>query len=165
MPDGHSGGQLPDASPQLPVDPDRPPFVPNVRTVRGRLDIIGVIAAGGALGALGRYGLALALPTRTGQFPWGTFCTNVTGSLILGALLALVAGRYAHSRYLRPFLGTGVIGAYTTFSTYTVEADLLVRDGHALLAIAYVLASLLVGLVAVWLGIQIGNTVCTWGRR
>ncbi len=165
MPDGQSGQQLPDASPQLPVDPDRPPFVPNVRTVRGRLDIIAVIAAGGVLGALGRYGLAVALPTRTGQFPWGTFCTNVTGSLILGALLALVVSRYAHTRYLRPFLGTGVIGAYTTFSTYTVEADLLVRDGHALLAIGYVLASLLAGLVAVWLGIYAGTAISGWGRR
>lgn len=165
MPDGHSGQQLPDASPQLPVDPDRPPFVPIVRTVRGRLDIIAVIAAGGVLGALGRYGLAVALPTRTGQFPWGTFCTNATGSLVLGALLALVASRFTHTKYLRPFLGTGVIGAYTTFSTYTVEADLLVRDGHPLLATGYVVASLLVGLVAVWLGISAGSAISGWGRR
>jgi CrcB protein len=69
----------------------------------------------------------------------------------------------APSRYARPFLGTGVIGAYTTFSTYVVEADLLVRDGHSDVAAAYALASLVCGLVAVWGGIVLGRLITRAG--
>jgi len=124
--------------------------------IRRRLDMLAVIAVGGALGALARYALYLAMPTRAGHFPWGTFLTNVSGSAALGLLLVVVDRLTAH-RYVRPFLGTGVIGAYTTFSTYAVEADLLIRDGHPGLAAGYVFGSLVAGLAAVWLGIVTGR--------
>lgn len=142
---------MPDGS--VPVDPD----LPALRRRAAHWDIIAVVAAGGMIGATGRYALSLALPTEPGRFPWGTFLTNVSGAAVLGLLLVLLTERYESGRYLRPFLGTGVMGAYTTFSTFMVEADLLVRDGHPVLALSYLVGSLLAGAVAVWLGMRVGR--------
>ncbi len=131
---------------------------------RRRLDILAAIALGGAIGAVARYGLMLALPTRVGRFPWGTFTINVSGSLVLGLLLVLLAERFPPSRYARPFIGTGVIGAYTTFSTYAVETDLLVRNGHPGVAAGYALGSLAAGLIAAWAGVVAGRALAGLGR-
>ena len=65
--------------------------------------------------------------------------------------------RFPPSRYARAFAGTGVLGAYTTFSTFSVETDLLVKDGHVGTAIAYVVASLVAGIAAAWLGVVLGS--------
>lgn len=111
------------------------------------------MAAGGALGAPARYGLDLAVPTAAAAFPWATFVVNVTGSFVLGALLVLIVERWPPRRYLRPFAATGFVGAYTTWSTFMVDADLLVRNGHPGLAAVYVGASLAGGLLAVAAGI------------
>ncbi|MHB8328010.1 MAG: fluoride efflux transporter FluC, partial [Acidimicrobiales bacterium] len=91
--------------------------------------IVVAVACGGVIGALSRYLLSLALPTETGQFPWGTFLINVTGSALLGFLLVLLMEQFPRGHLARPVLGTGIIGAYTTFSTFVVEAVLLVRAG------------------------------------
>jgi PII-like signaling protein len=69
------------------------------------------------------------LPTRPGEFPWATFLTNTSGCLALGALMVYVLGVCPPGRYLRPFLGVGFLGGYTTFSTYTVELLDLTRGG------------------------------------
>jgi fluoride exporter len=114
--------------------------------------IVSAIACGGVVGALSRYLLSLALPTETGRFPWGTFLINVTGSALLGFLLILLMEQFPRGHLARPVLGTGLIGAYTTFSTFTVEAVLLVRDGHVLTALTYVFLSVLVGIGALWIG-------------
>jgi CrcB protein len=106
---------------------------------------IGVIAVGGMLGATARYSIARALPTQPGTFPWATFWTNSTGSLVLGFLLVLIVDRLPTSRYLRPFLATGVLGAYTTMSTFLVEVCLLVDDGHPVTAIVYAAATVAAG--------------------
>jgi CrcB protein len=71
----------------------------------------------------------------------------------LGLVLALVLERFPPTRYLRPFVATRFLGAYTTYSTFTVETDLLVKDGYAAVALAYAAASLISGLIAVWAGI------------
>jgi CrcB protein len=76
---------------------------------------------------------------------------------VLGLLLTFVIERWPPTRYVRPFAAIGFLGAYTTFSTYMVETDLLVKDGNAAVALTYVVASLLAGLVAVYLGIVIGR--------
>ncbi len=104
------------------------------------------------VGALSRYALSLALPTSPGQFPWATLLINVTGSAVLGFLLVLLMEKFPRTRLARPVLGTGIVGAYTTFSTFAVESVLLVRADHAATALVYVLASVAVGLVAVWSG-------------
>jgi CrcB protein len=119
--------------------------------------VLAVIALGGMLGAAARYGVAQWLPTRTGRFPWATFWTNVSGSFILGLLLVLLVERFPPTRLVRPFLATGVLGAFTTMSTYEVETALLIKDGHPLTAASYGLGSLVVGLAVAYAGILTGR--------
>ena len=129
-----------------------------------RPGVLAAVAVGGALGAPARYGIALAVTITPGTFPWGTFWINVSGSFALGAVLAVLLLRFPADRYFRPFLATGFLGAYTTYSTFAVETDLLVRNGHVGLALAYVAASLVVGLAAAWGGLTVGRAAAT-GRR
>jgi CrcB protein len=96
--------------------------------------------------------VSLSLPTETGQFPWATFLINVTGSAVLGFLLVLLMEQFPRGHLARPVLGTGVLGGYTTFSTFTVDAVLLARAGRVDTAIFYVLASVVVGIGALWFG-------------
>ncbi len=108
---------------------------------------IAVIAVGGALGAAARYGLAHAWPTPQGGFPWAIFLVNVSGCLLIGALMAL--GPAPLTRY---FLGTGVLGGYTTFSAYTLDFAHLVSAGRVGLAFAYLAGTLAAALAAVHVG-------------
>jgi fluoride exporter len=117
------------------------------------------VAVGGALGAPARYGISLAVKITPGTLPWGTFWINVSGSFALGALLAVLLIRSPADRYVRPFLATGFLGAYTTYSTFATETDLLIRNGHAGVALAYAAASLAVGLTAAWSGLLAGRAV------
>ena len=119
--------------------------------------ILAAVAVGGALGAFVRYVATDRFPEHAGRFPWVTFWINVSGALLLGFVLTLVVERFPPSRYLRPFLATGFCGAYTTFSTLAVEADLLVRDGNASSAVGYLAASVAAGLAAVTVGILAGR--------
>lgn len=114
--------------------------------------VVLAVGVGGTLGAVARYAVSLGLPAGTGGFPWGTFLINVSGSALLGLLLVLLVDRFPRSGLTRPVVGPGVIGAYTTFSTFEVEAVLLVRAGHPGTAAAYVVASVVAGLVACWAG-------------
>lgn len=130
--------------------------------------MLAAIALGGALGAPARYGVAQLIPVPSGRFPWATFWTNVSGSFALGLVLALLLERFPPSRYLRPFVATGFLGAYTTYSTFAVETVLLVRHGHPSLAAAYAGASLVAGFVAAWAGLLAGRGVpvpAKGGRR
>jgi CrcB protein len=135
------------------VDPDVDLRVPGDRTeLRTHPAVVlGSIAVGGMLGALARAGLQAAFPHPPTGFPWATFAVNVTGCLLIGALMAVVtAGR---TRPLtRPFLGVGVLGGFTTFSTYAVDARLAVAAGAPGVALTYLIATLLGALLAVWLG-------------
>jgi fluoride exporter len=114
---------------------------------------------GGVVGALARYSVSLALPGQTGRFPWGTFVINVSGSAVLGFLLILLIEQFPRGRLARPVIGTGVIGAYTTFSTFVVDAVLLARADKILTAVIYVLASVVFGLLAVWLGMVTARVI------
>ncbi|MGW0435241.1 fluoride efflux transporter CrcB [Micromonospora sp. NPDC003197] len=122
----------------------------------GRLDrgVLVAVAAGGALGSAARYGLAVLWPT-AGGFPWATLTTNLVGCALLGALMQAVARRVTAHRLLRPFLGTGVLGGFTTFSTYAVETRQLIASGRPGLALAYVLGTLVGALLAVRLGMWV----------
>lgn len=110
------------------------------------------VAAGGILGASARYAIARLVPVHPGAFPWATFWTNVSGSFLLGVVLVVVLERLPPTRYLRPFFATGVLGAFTTFSTMVVEGDLLVSDGHTALALAYLVLSMSTGVAAAFAG-------------
>jgi CrcB protein len=131
--------------------------------------VLGVIAVGGVLGALGRYGLAVAWPHHPGTFPWSTFITNVTGCLLIGVLMVLVTEVWSAHRLLRPFLGTGVLGGYTTFSTYAVEIRQLMTAGAARTALLYLAGTLVCALVATHAGIAltrlVTGTYSTSGRK
>ncbi|TWD83178.1 CrcB protein [Kribbella amoyensis] len=111
--------------------------------------ILGVIAAGGIAGSLARYGLAEAIPHSPGGFPWSTFVTNVAGCFAIGLLLARITPR-THS-LLRPFLATGVLGGFTTFSTFAVDTERLLPH-HAIVALVYFFGTLLAALLAAALG-------------
>ena len=138
-----------------------------VRRLSGRRDrgALAAVALGGALGAPARYGISVAVQVAPGTFPWGTFWTNVSGSLALGLFLALVLERFPPSRYLRPFVATGFLGAYTTYSTFAVETDLLVKNGHLGIALIYVVASFGAGLTAAWIGALLIRAAPGWRRR
>jgi CrcB protein len=129
-----------------------------------RPQVLATVAAGGALGAPARYGIALAVTVTPGTFPWGTFWINISGSFALGLLLAVLLARYPGDRYLRPFLATGFLGAYTTYSTFAVETDLLIHNGHAGVALAYVAASLGAGLAAAAGGLRLGRALAAPAR-
>ena len=140
---------------QAAVDPDLFPPRPRStrRVARGRPAILLAIALGGALGSPSRYAIERVIPPGSGGFPWATFVINVSGSFVLGALLTVIIERWPPTRYARPFAAIGFLGAYTTFSTYMVETNLLVKDGAVAVAAIYVAGSLVLGLVAVYIGI------------
>lgn len=98
--------------------------------------------------------MSLAIPTPTGSFPWSTFIINVSGSVILGFLLVLLIEQFPRGRLVRPLVGSGIIGAYTTFSTMEVDALLLIRGHDFATGVVYLVSSLIAGLVAVWVGMN-----------
>ncbi len=126
-------------------------------TVRSRWDVLLVIAFGGALGSLARWCVGELLPWSGEGFPWATLLENVSGALLLGALMVLVLEVWPPRRYLRPFVGVGLLGGYTTFSTYMLEARHLLASGQAPTALAYLGGSLVGGLAAVWAGILLAR--------
>lgn len=132
----------------------------NVRRTRaGRFGVgwpvLAVIAAGGALGSLARWALAELVPARVGGFAWATFLVNVSGCLLIGVLMALVAQVWAGRPLLRPFVGVGLLGGYTTFSTYVVDFGRLVAEGAVGPALTYLAGTLVVALVTTYLGMTI----------
>jgi CrcB protein len=145
---------------RLPFDPDvtAVPSPASLRDlVRHQVDLLPVIAIGGAIGSVARWGLATALPHRESELAWGTIIANVAGSFLLGLLMAFVLDVWADRRYVRPFLGVGVLGGFTTFSTYELDARGLIASGHAGLALAYVAGSVVAALVAVTVGVVAGR--------
>jgi fluoride exporter len=128
--------------------------------------VLAVISAGGVLGALARYGLAVAWPRRLDHFPWATFTTNASGCLLIGALMVLITEVWVAHRLLRPFLGVGVLGGYTTFSTYTVDVQQLLSAGKVASALLYLSGTLVAALVAVYVGITATRLAAgTYPRR
>ncbi|MCP9958118.1 fluoride efflux transporter FluC [Streptomyces sudanensis] len=111
--------------------------------------LIGAVALGGALGAGARYGLALALPAAPGAFPWATLGTNVAGCALMGVLAAVLDGARRPHRLLRPLVGTGLLGGFTTFSAYALETHALLERGRTLTAFAYLAGTLAAALTAV----------------
>jgi fluoride exporter len=113
------------------------------------------VAVGGAIGSLGRYWLGLGFAAWTdSRFPWATLLVNVTGSLLIGAVAGLTGpdGRLASSAFTREFLMVGICGGYTTFSAFSLQTLALAQAGDWTRAGANVIASVVLCLVAVWLG-------------
>lgn len=146
-------------SDQRPIDSDVDVHVSQQRTelARSHGRVLLVVASGGGIGALARYGIGLLLPTTPGHFPYGTFMINVLGCALIGVLMVLVSEVYPNRQLLRPFFGTGVLGGFTTFSTYTNEFRALLRPGTVPLALLYVAGTLICALLAV--------SLATWATR
>ncbi|BCK68647.1 putative fluoride ion transporter CrcB 1 [Streptomyces libani subsp. rufus] len=117
---------------------------------RGQWPVIGVVAVGGGIGAAARYGAGLVRPTGEGSFPWTILAVNVVGCALMGVLMVMVTEVWPAHRLLRPFLGTGVLGGFTTFSTYAVDIQRLIDARHPAQAMAYLAGTLLAALAAVW---------------
>jgi CrcB protein len=120
--------------------------------LRRQADVLAVVAVGGGLGSLARYGLELGSPAHPGRFPGATLLINVTGSFVLGALMVSVLEVWPRHRYLRPFATVGFLGGFTTFSTHAADVRDLAAHRAWMVAGSYAGVSLLAGLAAVWLG-------------
>ncbi len=157
-------GPMADARGELPIDPDAP--ATDRRHLPGASVLL--VAAGGFAGTVARYGLELAAPAQTAAWPWGTFAANLAGAFVLGVLLETLArsgpdvGRRRQARLLG---GTGFCGGLTTYSTFAVEADLLVRADRPGLAVGYLLVTLAAGLIATGAGIVAGTARRTGDRK
>ena len=128
-------------------------------STRGPLTGYLAAALGGALGALARWGVARALPSSPAGWPWSTLLVNLTGCLLLGLLLAALFARHPDHPWLRPFLGTGVLGGYTTFSTFAVDVVRLADAGAWPVAVGYLLVSVAGGVLAAAAGVRLGRAV------
>ena len=123
-----------------------------------RWDEVGVVAVGGAAGAMARWWITLVVPhTTAGAWPWATFLTNLTGCLLLGMVLAWINARRDRwsprwSRLARPLVASGILGGYTTFSTYAVEVRGMAAAGQWVGAVTYALASVVIGVGLVVVG-------------
>ena len=114
---------------------------------------LALVAAGGALGAAGRFWLGGLLMRQIGSgFPWGTLAVNLIGSFLAGFLVVWLEGRGSSALYWRAFLIVGIMGGLTTFSALMVECMLFARTDRNGLMLAYIAISLVAGLLLVWLG-------------
>jgi fluoride exporter len=119
-----------------------------------------MVGLGGFFGSIARFWVGSYITYRMGaRFPFGTFIINISGSFLIGLIVTLLAERTHWSANLLHLIPIGFIGAYTTFSTFELEAFRSVRGGDALLALLYVVLSVCVGFVAVWLGILSGRAL------
>lgn len=145
------------SEPRRATSPFRPHSQGRWQRLLRRLPVVLAVSAGGVLGGSARYGVDLLVPTGNAGFPWPTFTANIIGAFWLALLLVLVVEVWRPARYVRPFLAVGLLGSFTTFSTWMVEFDLLLADGAALLAGAYLVSTVLAGLAATSLGLVIGR--------
>ncbi|MEU5757036.1 CrcB family protein [Streptomyces sp. NPDC047829] len=143
-----TGWQAEPADPDTAVDPWPPERAPSPKRRQG--EILAAIAAGGVLGACARYGATLIWPTAPVAFPWTTFWINVTGCAAMGILMVLITERFTVHPLTRPFLGTGVLGGYTTFSTATIDTQRLLDHGRPGTGLLYAAATLLAAFTAIW---------------
>lgn len=136
-----------------PVDPDVDLHDP-VQRHRPAVEpaVLGAIAAGGILGSEARYALGLAAPHASGAWPVSTLVINISGSLLLGALMVVLTDLTSPHRLVRPFLGVGVLGGWTTFSTAMVDVQELLRAGRPATAGAYLVGTAVAALLGAAFG-------------
>ncbi|MCA2226157.1 fluoride efflux transporter CrcB [Nonomuraea aurantiaca] len=139
---------------ERPMDADVDLRVPAQRAElrRAPWTTLGAIALGGAAGALARYGLGVAFPRQAGAFPWTTLAINTVGCLLIGMLMVAITEVWSAPGWVRPLLGVGVLGGFTTFSTYILETNQLLEGGAARTALAYLALTPVLALIAVWTG-------------
>ncbi|CAM5243869.1 Putative fluoride ion transporter CrcB [Streptomyces alboniger] len=124
--------------------PDRPKDVP-----REQARVLAAVSVGGAVGASARYTASLLWPAADNAFPWWTLLVNAVGCAVIGAFMVLITDVWSPHPLLRPFFGTGVLGGFTTFSTYAMDVERLVSGGHARTGLAYLALTLVAALLSV----------------
>lgn len=118
------------------------------------MKLIFAIAVGGAIGAVGRHVVGAQMLRLLGTgFPWGTLTVNVVGSFAMGALVELMALRWSVGPELRAFLTVGILGAFTTFSTFSLDVAVLSERGEFLLAAVYTVASVALSVIGLFAGL------------
>lgn len=123
------------------------------RPAAERWDVLLAVAAGGAIGSGARYALSLAFPTPPGAFPVATLLANLIGCTLIGALMAAITEATTPHRLLRPFFGIGLLGGFTTFSTYVFDVIDASTAGNGAVAVLYGLGTVLAALIAVITGL------------
>jgi len=113
-------------------------------------DLVLATAVGGIVGTEARYGVGVAISHHEQQFAWSTVAINASGCLVIGALMVVLLELTSPHRLMRPFLGVGVLGGYTTYSTFAVDAVRLVVDHRLAVALGYVATTVLACAFAVW---------------
>ncbi|MFD7316204.1 CrcB family protein [Streptomyces sp. NPDC059883] len=124
--------------------------------------VVAVVSLGGAIGAAARYGASLLWPAAAGTFPWTTLIVNVAGCAVIGVFMVVISDVWAAHRLVRPFFGTGVLGGFTTFSTYAVDIRLLVGAGRPAAGMAYLGLTLVAALASVWSAVWLTRRVVAW---
>jgi len=157
-----------DAPTPMVDDPLRPdPTLAAPRRARrpGQAPVIAVVAVGGAIGACARYGAGLAWPTPPHAFPWTTLVVNAVGCAVIGVFMVIISDVWAAHRLVRPFFGTGVLGGFTTFSTYATDVQRLSDGGHPRTALAYLGLTVVAAMAAVWAGAAATRRVVAWRQQ
>ena len=179
-----AGLDVPD---DLPIDPDidvavdsdtpvvarnRPEAAagPFPRSSRGRwprlpVRVLGVVFAGGIVGGLARYAVTSAWPTPAGAFPWATFVVNTAGAFALALLVYVLAEVWSPHRHARALVGTGFLGAFTTFSSVVESANQLAAHGHPRTAVLYLGGSVLAAFGAASSGLLLGHAILASRQR
>lgn len=126
------------------------------------LKMLLAVAAGGALGSVGRYAAGVLMGRLFGTgFPWGTLTVNILGSLLMGLLIEWAALRGVLSQEARAFVFVGVLGGFTTFSSFSLDVATLVERGMLVAAAAYLTATLMLGVAALFIGLHTARTFLT----
>ncbi|MGW0141881.1 fluoride efflux transporter FluC [Streptomyces calvus] len=165
-PSAHPGTALQSPTPQPSASPQ-----PSARrrtrapgAASGQAPVVAAVAVGGALGAAARHAASLLWPA-VGAFPWTTLAVNVLGCAVIGAFMVAVTEVWTVHRLLRPFFGTGVLGGFTTFSTYAVDVTSLLADGHARTGLVYLAVTVPAALLAAWGGAAVTRRLASRMRR
>lgn len=119
-----------------------------------------LVAAGGALGSVLRYLIGIwTLRSFGPSFPWGTLTVNITGSFLIGVFAEVIARKFGASAEMRVFLITGILGGYTTFSAFSLDAITLVERGEPVTALIYIASSVLLSALAVFAGLALMRAI------
>jgi CrcB protein len=119
-----------------------------------------LIAIGGAIGAVLRYGASMGVYSLLGRgFPYGTLFVNVAGSLLIGLLSVVMLERFDIALEWRTAVLVGVLGSFTTFSTFSIETLILLEQGDIVRAATNIVLSVLICLIAVWFGVSLGRQI------
>jgi CrcB protein len=151
--------------PVEPVDPDVDP--PAQRRPRSwHPAVLAAIAAGGVLGAEARYGLSVLIPHQPGEWPMAVWLVNISGCFLIGILMVIITELTSPHRLVRPFLGVGILGGYTTFSTAMVDVQQMALAGHGGAALGYLIATVTAAVTATFAGVTLTRTgAALWRRR